>query len=119
MTPAQQEIADAARLVPEYVGWHGRLQEWHTARAGRPWQPTADTEAGRSDWAVLDTAVEKWLEDNCKTLYGPDADAGKYAEIISKVCGMDSAKSSGDLAQRQAATFAAAAAIGKHLRGGE
>jgi hypothetical protein len=107
-----EQIAAAALLVIN-ESWHGN-DAYMRGFLGK-WQPWADTEAGRSDWAVLDTAVEKWLEDNCKTIYGPDAEEGKHSEIISAACAHYSARQFGDLKQRQQATMAAAIAIGEHL----
>lgn len=69
--------------------------------------------------AVALRKMVQTVEEKPQGLWRPDADAGKYVDIIREVCGMLSAKSSGDLQQRQAATFAAAVAIGAHMKGAE
>ena len=107
-TYTAEQIAAAARLVPERVRSLTIGTETYHMTACRDWQPWADTEAGSADWAVLDTAVGKWF-----------AGAGKlyeYPPIIGSVwLDMGAAYESGDLAKRKAATMAAAIAIGQHF----
>lgn len=113
MQPSKEQIEAAARLVPERMAPEfGEGMAWNEYRDdARPWQPWAETEAGRSDALVLDTAVRKWRRENDIRVSNDLFDA--WTDMVYM------ADYSGDLAQRQAATFAAAAAIGAHIKGVE
>lgn len=115
-TYTTEQYAVAAMLVPEYVRFDQECKLYcvHDAQKEadfghfwyRNWQPLADTEAGRSDALVLLVAVQTWLEDN-----------GLTDEILRQHMGILNALGSGDIEQLQHATFAAAVAIGKHIKG--
>jgi len=122
MQPSKERIEFAARVVGLRVqevvdGWAwvanigsgDRLDgDWNGLRI---WQPWANNEAGRSDWAVLDTAVCHWLWEF--HLLGKDP----HPELADACDQLADAQKSGDLKQRQLATFAAAVAIGEQMGG--
>jgi hypothetical protein len=112
MNYTPEQVAAAARLVPEtdnaWTRQHGKPQvagdNWRGSYVLRYWQPWADTEAGRSDWAGLDTAVYAYAYTNPLPW-----------RLIGMVGDMRNAVNTGDMKQRQAATMAAAIAIGQHM----
>jgi hypothetical protein len=114
MTYTAEQIEAAARLVLDEVdvGWSGIYGRPLVVRKGEmgDWQPWADIEAGSADWAVLDTAVRKLVRD---------IDITTINDVFDAVVDMTVADGSGDLAQRKAATMAAAIAIGEFLTGEE
>jgi hypothetical protein len=114
MNYTPEQIAAAARLVPDSVAVIAEGSHWKPMvfRAlGGDWQPWADTEAGRSDWAVLDTAVMHWFHTDTRGQnHTADSD-----ELIFAVGSLTEAACSGDLALRMHATMAAAIAIGEHM----
>jgi hypothetical protein len=107
MNYTPEQIAAAARLVPDSVAVITEDSHWKPMvfRAlGGDWQPWADTEAGRSDWAVLETAVMQWCANHDMT-----------DDVHGLHWGVNEASISGDLKQRQRATMAAAIAIGETM----
>lgn len=110
-TPSREQIENASWAIM------GVLVEWDDQGAwlsfkNRYWQPWADTEAGRSDALVLLAAVLDWLQSNDRVFDWP-------VMIREKWFDLDDALTSGNVQQIQAATFAAAAAIGAHIKGVE
>lgn len=115
MQPSKEQIENAARLVPEYVR-RNSFSELVTDDAdghlfGRDWQPWADTEAGRSDALVLLAAVLKWFSAMDSVDYMKWPRAAFDVELLLQEMGDKE-----NLFEVQAATFAAAAAIGAHIK---
>ena len=107
MQPSKEQIENAARLVPEYIAEiEGNISRQLSLNP-RYWQPWADTEAGRSDALVLLAAVVSRFH----VMDGPTFHRLAHHEVY-----LDDALSSGNVQQIQAATFAAAAAIGAHIK---
>lgn len=109
MSYTKEQIASAARLVgisATTALHYNRDTElrWRT-ESGRDWQPWAETEAGRSDWAVLDTAVRSWAFSMWEGREAPF----HIAELLHA---MDVTARRPSVINRQQATFAAAVAIG-------
>lgn len=118
-TYTHEQHALAAMLVPEHVKFDAQCQTWFAATvygrsdddseitAYRQWQPTADTEAGRSDALVLLAAVCEWLER-------PDEYSGIRLRCKWEIA---TALNTGNVQKIQHATFAAAVAIGEYMKG--
>jgi len=111
MQPSKEQIEFAARLVPDEVF----TDDDGTVRVGdsdpdcvryREWQPWANTEAGRSDWAVLFAAVMPWVANLQKS--GKDIPESTQVRFLN-------AMPSGNLIELQEATVEIAAAIGEQM----
>lgn len=102
MTYTIEQKKAAAKVTG--LPWHeqnGRI--WLN---GAWWQPWADTEAGRSDALVLLAAVVSRFH----VMDGPT-----FHRLAHHEGYLNDALRSGDVQQIQAATFAAAIAIGQHM----
>lgn len=121
MTNEHEQYALAAMLVPEHVKFDAQCQTWFAASvysrsdddseitAYRQWQPTADTEAGRSDALVLLAAVLRFMA------VAEDGDSPDW--VYKHWINIDYAMHSGDIEQLQHITFVAAVAIGEYIKG--
>ena len=113
MTYTAEQIAAAARLVPEYAAvFHYSDGEMEIVQKGtlKKWQPWADTEAGRSDALGLLAAVVSRLY----VMDGPT-----FHTLAHHEGGVNDALISGNIQKIQQATMAAAVAIGEFLTGEE
>ena len=118
MQPSKEQIAAAARLVPGEFEWYCRGANNPNGEPNVPcidgteWQPWADTKAGRSDALVLLAAVLKWFSAMDSVDYMKWPKAAFDVELLLQEMGNKE-----NLFEVQAATFAAAAAIGAHIKG--
>jgi hypothetical protein len=106
MSYTPEQIRSAARLVPQTTDQGGVIWLSQPHEYLRPWQPWADTESGRSDALVLLGAVMKWY----------DTATNQQRMLLDDVIDpLSRAMTAGNVESIQAATMAAAVAIGEHL----